>query len=76
MKRIQLVERNEKGQIHKNESYFYDQIEELVLTSDDEYWYNYWWGRIRRNALKKVLKRFEELTDQDKPGPYKLQSRL
>ena len=76
MKRIQLVERNEKGQIHKNESYFYPQMKHLVMDDDPEYWQDWWWGRIRRNALQKIFDRFAELTDKDRPGKHTIKKQV
>lgn len=68
IKKIQLTERNQKGQISKNESYFYDEMVRLIVRKDPTYWYHMLWGRIRRNALKKIFERFVDLTNKDTIG--------
>lgn len=72
MKSIQLVEVDASGKITKNERYFYTKLKKHIINFRPEYWNNFIFGKLRRNALKVVFEEFEKLTDMDKKGRNKL----
>jgi hypothetical protein len=72
---IQLIEKNEQGQIVKNEQYAHEDLKKIVVSQNDAFFNKPYRRKQRHNALEVIFETMQFLTDIDKPGKHRVELR-
>ncbi len=72
---IQLIEKNEQGQIIKNEQFPHEELKQLIEDNNKSFFNRPYRRKQRHNALEVVFETLQYFTDKDKPGKHRLELR-